>query len=131
MLCPPLFKMIHSSKIFLLVPKIVKPRIYFDCSCLLVCLYPINAKTAEPIRPKFFVGPRVNPRKVYEWWKFKKIVLDVACRIYKGTTVSWRKNKISLFNSLKSYLYIFNVDSMKGNYHKNEDIFQIIYQIKT
>ncbi len=23
-------------------------------------------KTAEPIRPKFFVGPRVNPRKVYE-----------------------------------------------------------------
>ena len=25
--------------------------------CLSVCLYPINVKTAEPIGPKFFVGP--------------------------------------------------------------------------
>ena len=35
--------------------------------CLFVCLYPINVKTAEPIEPKFVVGPRVTPWKVYEW----------------------------------------------------------------
>ena len=34
--------------------------------CLFVCLYPINVKTAEPIGPKFFVGSRVIPGKVYE-----------------------------------------------------------------
>ena len=33
--------------------------------CLFVCLYPINVKTAEPIWPKFFVGTRVIPGKVY------------------------------------------------------------------
>ena len=33
-----------------------------------VCLYPMNVKTAEPIGPKVFVGPRsrVNPGKVYK-----------------------------------------------------------------
>ena len=34
--------------------------------CLFVCLYPINVKTAEPIRPKFFVGHHVTSGKVYE-----------------------------------------------------------------
>ena len=34
--------------------------------CLSVCLYPINVKTAEPIGPKFFVGPHGAPGKVYE-----------------------------------------------------------------
>ena len=34
--------------------------------CLFVCLYPINVKTAEPIRPKFFVGHHVTTGKVYE-----------------------------------------------------------------
>ena len=29
--------------------------------CLFVCLYPINVKTAEPIGPKFFVGPHGAP----------------------------------------------------------------------
>ena len=44
--------------------------------CLFVCLFnPINVKTAEPIGPKFCVGSCVTPRKVYEWSKFKKIVL--------------------------------------------------------
>ena len=33
---------------------------------LSVCLYPINVKKAEPIGPKFFVGPHVIPGKVYE-----------------------------------------------------------------
>ena len=35
--------------------------------CLLfVCLYPINVKTTEPIGPKFVVGPRVIPGKVFK-----------------------------------------------------------------
>ena len=33
--------------------------------CLSVCLYPINVKTAVPIRPKFYVGPHMTPGKVY------------------------------------------------------------------
>ena len=33
--------------------------------CVFVCLYPINAKTAEPIGPKFCVGHHVTPGKVY------------------------------------------------------------------
>ena len=32
---------------------------------LSVCLYPINVKATEPIEPKFFVGTRVTPGKVY------------------------------------------------------------------
>ena len=40
--------------------------------CLFVCLYPINVKTAEPIGPKFFVGSRVTPGKVYGWSNFQK-----------------------------------------------------------
>ncbi len=52
------------------------PSIYkFGLSwCLSVCLYPINVKTAEPIGPKFFVGARVTPVKVYGDQNFKKIV---------------------------------------------------------
>ena len=42
--------------------------------CLFVCLYPINVKTAKPIRPKFCVGHYVIPGKVYEWSKFLKFV---------------------------------------------------------
>ena len=34
-------------------------HIYF--ASLSVCLYPINVKTAEPIGPKFCVGPHVAP----------------------------------------------------------------------
>ena len=40
--------------------------------CLFVCLYPINVKTAEPIRPKFFVGHHVILGKVYGWSSFQK-----------------------------------------------------------
>ena len=29
-------------------------------TCLSVCLYPINVQTAEPIGPKFGVGPSVT-----------------------------------------------------------------------
>ncbi len=40
--------------------------------CLYVCLCPINVKTSEPIRPKFCVGSRVIPGKVYGWPNFQK-----------------------------------------------------------
>ena len=40
-----------------------------------VCLYPINVKTAEPIRPKFYVGPHVAPGKVYGQSDFKYVML--------------------------------------------------------
>ena len=42
--------------------------------CLSVCLYPINVKTAEPIRSKFFVGHLGTPGKVYEKSKFQIFV---------------------------------------------------------
>ena len=42
--------------------------------CQFVCLYPINVKTAELIRPKFCVGPQETPGKVYEWSKFQKFM---------------------------------------------------------
>ena len=41
--------------------------------CHGVCLYPVNVKTAEPIRPEFFVGLHIFPRKVYERSKFQKL----------------------------------------------------------
>ena len=40
--------------------------LYINLACLFVCLYPINVKTAEPIGPKFVVGPQGAPGKVYE-----------------------------------------------------------------
>ena len=42
----------------------------------LVCqsdgLYPINVKTADPIRPKFCAGPHMTLGKVYETSKMEK-----------------------------------------------------------
>ena len=43
--------------------------------CLSVRLNPINVKTAEPIRRKFVVAPRLNPRKGLWMNKFSKICL--------------------------------------------------------
>ena len=34
---------------------------------------PISVKTASPIGPNFFVGPRVTPGKVYGWSNFQKV----------------------------------------------------------
>ena len=40
---------------------------YIYSACLFVFnLYPKNVKTAEQIRLKFFVGPHITLRKVYE-----------------------------------------------------------------
>ena len=44
--------------------------VYF--ACLSVCLYPINVKTAEPIRFKFWLGLHMTPGKFYKWIKFLK-----------------------------------------------------------
>ena len=44
--------------------------------CLSVCLYPINVKTAEPIRPKFSVGLDMSTGKfktIYRWSKLKDL----------------------------------------------------------
>ena len=41
-----------------------KASLYINLACLSVCLYPINVKTAEPIRPEFCVEPHVAPEKV-------------------------------------------------------------------
>ena len=49
--------------------------IYTLLVCLSVHLYPINVKTAEPIRPKFYVAPHVTPGKEYDWSKFFKKIL--------------------------------------------------------
>ena len=42
--------------------------------CLSVWLYPINVKTAEPIGPKFCVGPHIIPGKVYGCSELQKIL---------------------------------------------------------
>ena len=72
-----LMKFLYFYKI--MVSDLLNLFIYF--AGLLVCLsvfflYPINVKTAEPIRHKFSVGPHGTPWKVYEWSKFPKICLQ-------------------------------------------------------
>ena len=71
--------------------------IYFDC--LSVCLCPINVKTAEPIRPKFFLGSGMTPGKVYEWSKIKNFVLKrfLFCKILKMCEKSLWNPQIFLF----------------------------------
>ena len=49
---------------------------------LSVCLYPINVKTAEPIRPKFCVGPQLAPGKVYQLSKFLKFAIKSFYILY-------------------------------------------------
>ena len=67
---------------------------------MLVCLYPINVKTAEPIGPKFGVGPLMTPEKVYGCSKFQTSLPQILIFI---------KIKLKLkFNFIKiprSFLY--------------------------
>ena len=67
--------------------------VYFVCFvCLFVCLYPINVKTAEPIGPKFSVGPRLLGRFMEHQNLKKKILenknlpihLKMICLLKKG-----------------------------------------------
>ena len=41
--------------------------------CLFAHFYLINVKTAEPIGPKFCLGPRMTSRKVYGCSKLKNL----------------------------------------------------------
>ena len=52
-----------------------KSIVYINLACLSVCLYPINVKTAEPIRPKFCVRTHMAPGKVYSKSDFKYVFL--------------------------------------------------------
>ena len=61
--------------------------LYIDLACLSlslsVCLYPINVKTAEPIRPKCCMGPHVTSRKnlylkVSHFWKILKMCEKIS-----------------------------------------------------
>ena len=72
---------------------------YISClsSCFVVCLYPINVKTAEPIWPKFWLRPNMALGKVYV--ELHKIVLtfSIFVRFWKSTL----KNCKSVIEKLK------------------------------
>ena len=57
------------------------PNLYINLACLsvclFVCLYPINVKTAEPIRPKFCVGPLWSQGRFINDQNFKNLCLKV------------------------------------------------------
>ena len=58
-----------------------------------------NVKTAEPIGPKFFVGSRVTPGKVYEWSNFQKFasIKIRFLKILKIHNIFFRKSAKFLF----------------------------------
>ena len=62
--------------------------------CLGVCLFfPIIVKTAEPIGPKFFLGPNVTPGKFYGWLNFQNLHLPKS--------IFWK-----FFNSLNFFIFV-------------------------
>ena len=67
-------------------------NLYINLAFLFVCLYPINVKTAEPIRPKFCVWPNVALEKVYEWSKFKKFA-SIKNRFSLNFWKFWKSTK--------------------------------------
>ena len=78
--------------------------------CLSVCLYPINVKTAEPIRPKFCVGPHVASGKVYGQSEFKYVILkylilNLVCKInfvkFWKCAKKYHEKKIILYKEKK------------------------------
>ena len=46
-------------------------------ACLSVCLFVSNVKTAEPIEPKFYVGPHMTPGKVLDAPNYKDLCPNV------------------------------------------------------
>ena len=73
--------------------------------CLFVRLYLIKIKTAEPIGPKFFVGPHVDPREGFCMIKFSKIASNnlnyppnavLLCNLYYVTYIFSEKDLVSL-----------------------------------
>ena len=73
---PPPLSCQNCKSLFWNKPIRLYVYLYINLACLSacpsVCLYPINVKTAEPIRPKFFVWHHVIPWKVYGWSNFQK-----------------------------------------------------------
>ena len=67
------------------------------------CLYPINVKTAEPIGPNFFVGPRVTPGKVSGWLNFQKFASN------KIWFESFENQRYFLENPWNTLLLFYNV----------------------
>ena len=73
--------------------------------CLSVCLsvrfYPIIVKTAEPIWPKFCVGPHVTPGKVCKWSKFQKLVSRII-----SFSLNFENHEIFFLNP-QTFLFVF------------------------
>ena len=71
---------------------------------LSVCLFvsnKINVKTAKPIGPKFFVGSRVTPGKVYGWSNFQKFA-SIKIRFLKILKI----HEIFLIKSSKCFVFV-------------------------
>ena len=96
--------------------------ILFLSAWVFVCLfvwvsvrfYPINVKTAEPIGPKFFVGPRVTPGKV-SGSEFSKICLlqNSICENFKNPGI--------FFIKFAKFLLVFVLQYVR------RDMFTILY----
>ena len=71
---------LFQSFMVITVPIKLTQSIYILCSsiCLFVHLYPSNVKTAEPIGPKFCVGPHMTPGKVYGYSKLQNVCPQVC-----------------------------------------------------
>jgi len=85
-------------------------KIYF--ACLSVCLYPINVKTAEPIGPKFCVGPHVAPGKVYKWSKFEKFA-SIKIRFSLNFWKFWKST--NFFDEIREhFLFCFTMNTKRA-----------------
>jgi len=85
---------------------------YINLACLSVCLYPINDKTAKPIRPKFCVGPHVSPGKVYEWSTFQ-IFVSIKIRFSLNFWKFWKSIKLSV--KIHELFFVLFYDVHKEN----------------
>ena len=89
--------------------------LYINLACLSVCLsvslYPINVKTAEPIRLKFFVGHHVIPGKVYGWSNFQKFA-SIKIRFLKILKIHeiffWKSAKFFVFVIWRTPVYFIS-----------------------
>ena len=85
----------------------ITANIYILCLsvCLFVRLEPMNVKTAEPIGPKFCVGPHVASGNVYEWSRFQKFVSN-KIRFLSNFEI----HEIFLWNP-RSFLFCFTMST--------------------
>jgi len=82
--------------------------------CLSVSLCPLNVKTAEPIRPKFCMGPHVAPGKVYGPSDFKYVILKYIYFKLFNLVKFWKyaSEKI-LWNTQILFFFFFLIKSAK------------------